>query len=141
MRNWGRLKVLHSAAIFGIGNFEDTVEQFKAFVEEAEYRPVTLSPGWEAHEEGAPPTSGFMQHQMSPVACVSWKRCGPPVYGLAEPQDRHGGLRTQPVGRYTAIGNGIYNVYGNIWELTPDCWSDGYLKNSDPAKRGKADCS
>jgi formylglycine-generating enzyme required for sulfatase activity len=44
---------------FGIGNFEDTVEQFKAFVEEAEYRPVTLSPGWEAHEEGAPPTSGL----------------------------------------------------------------------------------
>lgn len=56
-------------------------------------------------------------------------------------KDRRGARRTRAVGKYAANGNGMHDVHGNAWELTSDCWSDGYLNNSDPAKHDKADCS
>jgi formylglycine-generating enzyme required for sulfatase activity len=56
-------------------------------------------------------------------------------------KDRRGSRRTLPVGRFAANGNGMHDVHGNVWELTSDCWSNGYLSNSDSAKGEKADCS
>ena len=68
---------------------------------------------------------------------------GPPSGELANFADknRRGARRTLPVGRYAANGNDMHDVHGNAWELTSDCWSNGYLSNSSSARSNKADCS
>ncbi len=53
--------------------------------------------------------------------------------------DQHGGhaMRTMPVGSYPENENGLFDMQGNVWEMTSDCWSNGYLGGG---KSGGVDC-
>jgi formylglycine-generating enzyme required for sulfatase activity len=63
--------------------------------------------------------------------------------GLANFADKKtlGLRRTELVGQYPANANDIHDVQGNAWEMTADCWSDGYLSSSNAADGEHSNCS
>ena len=49
---------------------------------------------------------------------------------------------TAPVGSYTANGFGLYDVLGNVFEWTQDCWHEDYSgAPSDGSAWESGDCS
>ena len=49
---------------------------------------------------------------------------------------------TAPVGSFRANAWGLYDVLGNVWEWTEDCWNDDYSgAPADGSARRTGDCS
>ncbi|MEO1280989.1 MAG: SUMF1/EgtB/PvdO family nonheme iron enzyme [Pseudomonadota bacterium] len=48
---------------------------------------------------------------------------------------------TVPAGLYAPNYNGMYDVHGNAWEFTSDCWSPQYYMHGAPAAAKGSDCS
>jgi formylglycine-generating enzyme required for sulfatase activity len=50
--------------------------------------------------------------------------------------------QTAPVGSFTPNGFALYDMIGNVWEWTEDCWSDNYRgAPEDGSARPSGDCS
>jgi formylglycine-generating enzyme required for sulfatase activity len=65
--------------------------------------------------------------------------------GTAEPY-KGGGSKgewrqaTVPVDRFSANAWGLYNVHGNVWEWTEDCWNASSGNPGDGSARTSGDC-
>ena len=51
------------------------------------------------------------------------------------------GKKTAPVGSFAPNGFGLYDMVGNVWEWTEDCWNDNYEgAPADGSARTSGDC-
>ncbi len=60
------------------------------------------------------------------------------------PEGRKGVYREQtlPVGSFSSNAFGLYDIHGNVWEWTQDCWNDSYLgAPGDGSAWLRGDCS
>ena len=59
--------------------------------------------------------------------------------GAADCDDDH--PQTAPVGSYVQNGFGLYDVLGDVWEMTADCWNESYAgAPADGAAWEQGDC-
>ena len=53
-----------------------------------------------------------------------------------------GYIRTAPIGLFEPNGFGLYDILGNVWEWTQDCWNESYSgAPADGSAWSSGDCS
>ncbi|NBQ71004.1 MAG: formylglycine-generating enzyme family protein, partial [Nitrosomonadaceae bacterium] len=65
--------------------------------------------------------------------------------GLVSAECADGYLHTAPVGNFNQNQYGLFDMLGNVWEWTQDCWHDNYNKAPDDGsawlEQNSGDCS
>ena len=125
-----------------LGRYEVTVEEYRAFASR-----TGGGAGGGCVESDSWSNPGFPQTDRHPVTCVSWddaqayvswlSRTAGATYRLPTEAEwdraaagsrpgcysqRTGNPGTCPVGSYRANDIGLFDMVGNLWEWTEDCW-------------------
>ena len=126
-----------------VGRFEVTLEEYRAF---AEAVPDAAEARCLNHRSWRNP--GFTQTERHPVTCVSWNEAQAYLGWLSRETGHQYRLPTDaewdrgaagspkgcyhllngnrpgtcPVGSYDPSDAGLFDMVGNLWEWTSDCW-------------------
>jgi len=93
---------------------------------------------WEYAARAGTTTAFVFGDTISPTLANYDGTYGYPVSSVVNGLNRH---ETTPVDSFKPNGFGIYDMAGNVWQWTQDCWSDYYGGPLDGAPASSGDCN
>ena len=125
-RGWGRGKRPVVNVLIG------DIEEYVAWINKmtgARYR-LPSEAEWE-YAARAGTSSGYWWGDQMRSGAANCRKCG----------SKWSGRKTAPVGKFEPNPWGLYDMHGNVLEITSDCWNTSHFNApSDGSERGDGDC-